>query len=143
MKIRIFPAFATCVIIGLCATAQEVKPAQEKVKTAQAAADKWLKLMDTGDYAQSWEDAAQYFKAAVTKEDWRRLADATRAPLGRVVSRKLLSAKYMTQLPGAPDGEYVVVQYASSLEHKKEAVETVSAKLDNDRTWRVAGYFIK
>jgi len=50
---------------------------------------------------------------------------------------------FMTSLPGAPDGEYVLVQFATSFEQKKTAIETVTAMLDKDGTWRVAGDYIK
>jgi predicted SnoaL-like aldol condensation-catalyzing enzyme len=66
-----------------------------------------------------------------------------RAPLGKVVSRKAYSKKYSESLPGAPDGKYVVIQYESSFEKKKAAVETVTAALDEDGRWRVSGYFMK
>jgi hypothetical protein len=46
-------------------------------------------------------------------------------------------------LPGAPDGEYVVIQFATSFENKKSAIETVTPMLDSDGEWRVSGYFIK
>jgi hypothetical protein len=55
----------------------------------------------------------------------------------------LLSATYTTQLPGAPDGEYVVLQYDTSFEHKKTAIETVTPVMDKDGKWRVSGYYIK
>ncbi len=45
--------------------------------------------------------------------------------------------------PTRPDGEYVVIQYESSFEHKQSAVETVTSMLDKDGTWRVSGYFIR
>ena len=130
-------------VLAICLGLAVGAAAQEKEKAAEAAADNWLKLVDDGNYGQSWEDAAQYFKAAVTKADWTKMASAARTPLGKVVSRKLLSAKYTTQLPGAPDGEYVVIQYQSSFEHKKSAVETVTPTLDKDGKWRAGGYFIK
>jgi hypothetical protein len=60
-----------------------------------------------------------------------------------MLSRKLKSAKYTTTLPGAPDGEYVVIQFDSSFEHKQSAVETITPMLDKDGKWRVSGYFIK
>lgn len=50
---------------------------------------------------------------------------------------------YTKKLPGAPDGEYVVIQYESSFEHKQSAVETVTPMLDKDGKWRVSGYYIK
>lgn len=68
---------------------------------------------------------------------------ASRDPLGKVLTRKLKSATYAKTLPGAPDGEYVVIQYESSFEHKQSAIETVTPMLDKDRSWRVSGYYIK
>jgi hypothetical protein len=68
---------------------------------------------------------------------------STRAPLGAVRTRKLKSATYTKTLPGAPDGEYVVIQYDTSFENKKSAVETITPMLDKDGKWRVSGYFIK
>lgn len=117
---------------------------QEKPEQlAQQSADAWLALVDSGKYAESWQEAAQYFKNAVTKDQWQSAMHSTREPLGKMLSRKLKSATFRTTLPGAPDGEYVVIQYDSSFEHKQSAVETVTPTLDNDGTWRVSGYFIK
>jgi hypothetical protein len=60
-----------------------------------------------------------------------------------MLTRKLKSAAYTKTLPGAPDGEYVVIRYESSFEHKQSAVETVTPMLDKDGVWRVSGYYIK
>jgi len=68
---------------------------------------------------------------------------ASREPLGKMISRRPKSATYTRTLPGAPDGEYVVVQYETSFEHKQSAIETVTPLLDHDGNWRVSGYFIK
>jgi hypothetical protein len=62
---------------------------------------------------------------------------------GSVVSRKVKSAKYMTSVPGAPDAQYVVIQYQTSFVHKKSATETVTSMLDSDGNWRVSGYYIR
>jgi hypothetical protein len=110
---------------------------------AQNSAEAWLALVDSGKYPDSWQEAAQFFKNAVTKDQWQSAMKAAREPLGKVISRKLRSAKYATSLPGVPDGEYVVIQYDSSFEHKQSAVETVTPMLDKDGKWRVSGYFIK
>ena len=66
-----------------------------------------------------------------------------RAPLGKLVSRKLKSREYAEKMPGAPDGRYVVVQYDTVFENKASAVETVTPMADPDGVWRVAGYFIR
>ncbi len=113
---------------------------QEK---AQAAAEEWLALVDAAKYQESWESAASFFKNAVLQDTWQRQMQAFRQPLGKLISRKLKSAKHTKTLPGAPDGEYVVIQYETSFAHKKSAVETVTPMLDKDGEWRVSGYYIK
>ena len=70
-------------------------------------------------------------------------AGAARGPLGKLISRKEKSATFATSLPGAPDGQYVVIQYDSVFEHKRTAVETITPMLEKDGSWRVSGYFIK
>ena len=51
--------------------------------------------------------------------------------------------QYAESLPGAPDGEYVVILFKTSFEGKAEAVETVTPMRDADGEWRVAGYYIR
>lgn len=110
---------------------------------AKQSAGAWLALVDAGKYAESYRDAADIFKTHVSKGQWESTAKAVRAPLGTLQSRKLKSVTYKTSLPGAPDGQYVVLQYDSLFEHKQSAVETVTPMLDKDGTWRVSGYFLK
>jgi hypothetical protein len=43
---------------------------------------------------------------------------AVRKPLGKVISREVKSKSHHTSLPGAPDGEYVVIQFDTSFENK-------------------------
>jgi len=103
----------------------------------------WLSLVDEGNYAESWNQAAGLFKNTVTKEQWLNSMQAFRVPLGKIVARKLKSKQYTKTLPGAPDGEYVVIQYETTFENKKSAVETVTPMLDKDGKWRVSGYYIQ
>jgi hypothetical protein len=114
----------------------------QRIQKAQSAAEQWLKLVDSGDYDQSWQTASEMFKSKVTKEQWDKAIQTTRSPFGQVLSRKLKKATYADHLPGAPDGDYVVIQYETSFEHKKTAVETVTPMLDNGE-WKVSGYFIR
>ena len=110
---------------------------------ARKSATSWLALVDEGKYGESWDAAASLFRIAVTREKWATAAGAVRGPLGKLVSRKLKSAQHETKLPGAPDGEYVVLQFATTFEKKAAAVETVTPMLDTDGTWKVSGYFVR
>ena len=132
------------VIIGLTFfSLQALAVAGSPEEQAQAAANAWLALVDAGKYQESWEGAASFFKGAVPQEKWQQQMQTFRQPLGKATSRKLKSAKYTKTLPGAPDGEYVVIQYQTSFAKKKSAVETVTPMLDKDGKWRVSGYYIK
>ena len=126
--------------LAVCAVAQAQQKPEE---LAQQSADSWLALVDSGKHADSWQEASSIFKAHVSKDQWPSIVRAAREPLGKMLTRKLKSATYTKTLPGAPDGDYVVIQYESSFEHKKSAVETVTPMLDQDGTWKVSGYFIK
>jgi hypothetical protein len=110
---------------------------------AQKSAEQWLSLVDAGKYSESWKTAATYFQGAVSQEQWKQSLNAVRKPLGELVSRKLKNAKYTKSLPGAPDGEYVVLQFNTSFTNKKQAIETVTPMIDKDGKWKVSGYYIK
>ena len=110
---------------------------------AVAAGEAWLLLVDGEKYAESWEAAAASFKVAVPKDEWIRAMQSGRKPLGKNISRDLKSKRYRTALPGAPDGEYVVIQYKASFGNKQYAIETLTPMLDKDGQWRVAGYYMK
>lgn len=115
----------------------------EAEKAALECAEKWLAIVDQGEYDKSWEEAAGLFKQVIPVEQWRNQMKVFRGGLGKLVSRTLKSKQYTTSAPGAPDGQYVIIQYDTSFEKKASAVETITPMLDADGTWRVSGYFIK
>lgn len=132
------------IAIGMVLTAGLAKAAEPaKEKAAVAATEKWVALVDEGKYAESWKEAAEYFRNAVKTEQWEQSLQAVRKPLGKIISRKVKTKTYHTTLPGAPDGEYVVIQFETSFENKKSAVETITPMMAKDGTWRVSGYYIK
>jgi len=110
---------------------------------AQDAAKAWLALTDDGRYAESWDAAASFFRLAIPRASWEGAIRATRAPLGRTLARKLKSATATRTLPGAPDGDYVVIQFETRFENKAAAVETITPMREKDGAWRVSGYYIR
>jgi hypothetical protein len=139
MKTLCALAAATLLLAGFATSADD----RDAVAQAQSAAKRWLALTDGAKYGESWDEAASLFKGAVTKADWEKAIKGVRAPLGAVKARKVKSATFSRTLPGAPDGEYVVIQFESQFENKAAAIETVTPMHDKDGTWRVSGYFIK
>jgi Protein of unknown function (DUF4019) len=116
---------------------------QKPEELAEKSAEAWLALTDSGKYGESWEQAASFFKEKVSRDQWISSMTAYRSPLGKVLSRTLKSAVYRTSLPSAPAGEYVVIQYNTSFQNQKDAIETVTPMLDKDGKWRVSGYYMR
>ena len=113
------------------------------VDAAKLAAQAWLEVVDAAEYGKSWDAAASMFKAAVTKEQWEEAVLQARGPFEPMGGRKFLGARYMTELPGAPKGEYVVMQYEIRASDNTRLIETITPVLDSDGEWRVSGYFVQ
>ena len=128
-------------VIGL-APARAVDRA-EAAKEATSAAEQWLGLVDQGKFNGSWLEASTYFRNVTTKQQWKQQVSVWRSALGSVVTRKLRTVQYLTTMPGAPDGEYVMIQYDTSFTHKKSAIEVVVPMMDADGKWRVSEYSIR
>lgn len=112
-------------------------------KDALAAAENWLAMIDHGEYAKSWQEAAAYFKSVITEAEWVQSMQTVRKPLGKVISIKFKSLTPKTSLPNTPEGKYVVIQFETSFEKGKSGLENVNAQLESDGKWRVAGYGIQ
>ncbi len=125
------------------ASLSSASPTQAQEKAAQLSAETWLMLLDDGKYAESWQTAAIPFQEAITQEKWITQLGMVRTAYGKASGRKLLVIKYFTAIPNAPKGEYVVMQYEATFENKKSAIETITALIEKDGTWKIAGYYIK
>jgi hypothetical protein len=136
-------------LLGLAAPvpAQTNAGAMEAMKHLLEAAGKsandWLKVVDAGEYPRSWDEAAAVAKKTATREVWSQNLEKIRRPLGKMVSRRVYSVDYSTNLPGVPPGQYVVIIFATAFENKPQAFERIIPTLDPDGVWRVSGYFIQ
>ncbi|MBB5726835.1 hypothetical protein FHS97_002783 [Sphingomonas endophytica] len=108
----------------------------------EGTARNWLKLLDDGQWDASWKAAATDFRSQITAPQWQAMSQTVRAPLGTSTSRRFLGAVHSTSLPGAPTGEYEVLQFRTDFANKAGAIETVTLVREGT-AWRMAGYFIK
>ena len=116
-------------------TGVKSEPSAKDKETALEAMKGWLSLMDSGQYDQSWTAASAGMKKAVSQEEWAKESEKVRKPLGKVISRKLTSAKV--------DGTALEATYDTSFEGLKSATETVTFTKEEDGQWRAAGYYIQ
>ena len=135
MKRRQLTSLALAAILSvttIAATHEEATPSGEA----------WLGLIDGGKYGESWSESSALFRTQVAAQKWIEMIAAGRGPLGVIKSRKLKSIQFMTAVPGAPDGNYALILFDSSFEHKANSIETLTLMEDAGK-WRAAGYFIK
>ena len=111
----------------------------EAGRTAQS----WFELVDAGEYGRSWEASSAFFRTAVSEANWIASLQAVRKPLGARIHREQISSQEATSLPGAPDGEYRILLFATEFAGKKASRETITLMREPDGQWRIAGYFIQ
>jgi hypothetical protein len=134
--------FSIAMMASLLCSAVFAQEVAAKREAAEQAAQAWLVLVDRGDYGQGWQEAASFFQSKVSKADWQNALQQVRAPLGAAGHRTLAGSVYQTELPNAPKGEYVIVQFKTAFANGT-FIETVTPMLEKDGKWRVSGYFVK
>lgn len=122
---------------------EELNSKSENIDKAIESSKQWLEIVDSSNYVKSWEISSELFKKAITKENWEKALEQVRLPLGEMVKRELRTKEFKTSLPGAPDGEYVVIVYSTEFKNKENSYETITPMKDKDGKWRVSGYYIK
>jgi hypothetical protein len=148
---RIFLSIALAVFCCVSVARADVKTltddqkevVSQKLNAAVEAATGWLGIVDNGKYRDSWQASAQYFQDKVPQDQWESSLRQIRPPFGKVITRETSDVKYMTYIPGAPVGEYVVIQFKTDFEDKHGSIETVTVMLEKDGSWKVSGYFIR
>jgi hypothetical protein len=109
----------------------------------QKVARDWLALIDGESVLDSWGAAGSKFKQAITPARWGESLQEVRAPFGALEQRTMLATSFSKTLPGAPDGDYALVQFRTTFAKKTAARETVTLERETDGAWRVIGYFIR
>jgi uncharacterized protein DUF4019 len=107
------------------------------------AARKWLALLDAGKFGVAWDASSAHLKSVVTRQKWVTEITKARKPLGKLRTRKPEKFARAHSLPGAPDGDYSIVEFESVYANGKQATEQVIWMFEADSVWRVSGYFIR
>jgi hypothetical protein len=68
MKKIFLVLLAVCVASG---AASSLPAAENPEKAARKSAIEWLALVDAGKYGESWTEASEAFKAAVSRTQWQ------------------------------------------------------------------------
>lgn len=107
------------------------------------AAAQFLFLVDTEEYAKSWESTAEILKKMLPQTSWNERIAGIRSFLGPVVERIQHDIAYTSTADNVPAGEYVILTFISRFELRERVIETITLMLSKDNRWQVVGYFLK
>ena len=120
----------------------ETKSDGADATAAETCAKKWLSVIDSGNYAEGWQQGATILRTAVPKNQFELQLKSVRGAFGKVLNRSVMSKQVTTTAPGAPDGKYVIIQYQTKFQKKANAIETITPMKEGS-SWKVSGYYIK
>ncbi|MEZ5743218.1 MAG: DUF4019 domain-containing protein [Sphingomonadaceae bacterium] len=143
----ILASMAALVLSGLFNPTPQVEANLEQVSQASEsealpAALRWVALVDEGDWRASWRTSGQLFNGKVTLAQWTKSITPVRPPLGAVRTRNVQSVRKTRSLPGAPAGQYELLELKTDFANKRGAIETV-VMAKEPTGWKVVGYFIR
>lgn len=138
-------AALTCLLLisfSGCATHSRARSEKRVAEnTTRAVAERWLEMLDDGNYEEAFEHESIRFRISGTQKQFVRYMQGRRAPFGRAVSRKFIGAAHMKKLVGLPDGIYESVLFKSTFENKTVTAERVILAKESER-WQVIDYRI-
>lgn len=117
-------------------------PTHQVSEKSVLAAAEFLFLVDTEEYARSWEVSSKVLKGMLTKEAWSEKITEIRSFLGPVVERIQQNIAYTDSASDVPAGEYVVMTFMSKFELRERVTETITLMLGDNDQWQVVGYFL-
>jgi hypothetical protein len=85
----------------------------------------YLELLDQGRFAEAWQVMSPIFQALEPRVQWHNRQQAIRAAYGALEFREFFLMEYRDHYLLSPDGEYIIVQFKTSFQHKATTTETV------------------
>jgi len=140
-RIHLFLLFSSLLLIVI--PVLNKTPSQQVAQDSVLAAHQFLFLVDTEEYARSWEVASDNLKRMLTQEAWNERIAEIRSFLGPIVERIQHDLSYTNSASDVPEGEYVVMTFISRFELRERVIETITLMLGSDNQWQVAGYFLR
>jgi DNA-binding CsgD family transcriptional regulator len=129
-------------IIGNTGIEDEAALVNNSDATSTNSATKWLALLDSKNWVQSWYRSGTLFRSQLSQDKWVTTIKPVRDPLGKVVSRTVGKVTNATSLPGAPMGEYRLIEFKTNFANKRGSIETVVLAREQ-ANWKVVGYFVR
>ena len=140
-KIHLFLLFS-CFLLVVIPILNKT-PTQQVAEKSVVAAAQFLLLVDTEEYARSWEISSAKLQEMLTKKAWDEQITKIRSFLGPIVERIYHDISYTDSASDVPAGEYVIMTFISKFELRDGVTETITLMLGDNEQWQVVGYFLR
>lgn len=141
-KYRIHAILILSVLIIIFVPQFTNKPDKATSAAAVAAATDFLRLVDAGRYADSWQLAAKYLQKKIPREEWVKKLKKIRSTYGPLIKRNLEDVNFTAAVKELPEQKLILLKYASTFKLKAMS-EVVTVIQGTDDHWLVIGYFIQ
>jgi hypothetical protein len=111
-------------------------------QAAQRQALGFLGYLDQGRFADSYAYTGVLMRNQLDPQTYAAKIENMRAGVGALQGRQLIDANPTNTVPGAPEGQYIVLHYHANYQNLNDAVETITLAYAKGY-WRVIGYYIK
>jgi hypothetical protein len=142
MRTRTTRPLFVALALALALAGQAAAQAHEEI--AVTGAREWLALADSGQYGSTWDQAGQLFQSSTPREKWEASLAGARKSYGNLEQRNLKTVVVTENLPGAPQGKYVVTTFETKFAQAPAATtEVITSYLESSGQWKVVGYNVK
>ena len=117
---------------------KQYSPAEEAVIRP---AKIWLKLLDEGQFSQSWQITNKTFKNDVSEKRWIIGMEYMRAPFGNALSREIEFCRFEEYDADAGYHRKALIKFQTTFEDGSATEEFVELRFDGD-LWRVSAYYL-
>ena len=128
---------------GAPATDAPAQPTPRDDKETIEASTKWLALLDSGKTGAAWGVSSPHLKSVVTRKNWIDGITSARKPFCDFVKRTPIKFARSHSMPGAPDGDYSILEFDTEFANGKRASEHIIWMLGEREVWSVSGYYIR
>lgn len=132
----LFPASPFNVLPSSLAT-NGIAGTETDAAAAARSAERFLQLVDAGEWADSYAATGAQFRELNTLDRWTEVSKTVRPPLGALLTRDLTANEFVP----APPAGYRMVKFTSSYANGTSQVETLSLTWE-DGAWKVVGIVI-
>lgn len=123
-------------------TSAVTMPVSSSKPASAQSAIAWLAFINDRNWAEGWRNASEMMRSQISQDLFTTSMTSAHSMLGKVVSRKFVRARATKSLPGAPDGDYELLEFKSEYEKKADAIDTVVVVKEGSG-WKVAGFFTR